>query len=144
MDLIHCIYCSAASKGIGEADLKVILAQSRRNNAELGISGMLLLHEGSFFQVLEGEREVVERLYEKIGKDARHQRTTKIIQGPIEERAFASWSMGCPTLNPKAFADMPGLNDFFVQGHSFLHLGEGRAKTLLAAFKEGRWRSAIT
>jgi hypothetical protein len=121
------------------------LDECRRNNAAAGITGMLLYHKGSFFQVLEGERNVVEALYEKILEDNRHKRTTRIIFEPIKERAFGEWTMGCPILSAGQLSQIPGLNDFFVRGDSYLELGEGRAKTLLEAFAlEGRWRASIS
>lgn len=144
MDLVHCIYCSASAKAdLSPAELEALLEECRRNNATAGLSGMLLYRDGSFFQVLEGDRAVVEALFEKIVADKRHNRVTKIVLEPIAERAFASWTMGHPKISSSELAKIPGLNDFFVRGTSYLELGEGRAKTLLAAFKEGRWRLSL-
>jgi hypothetical protein len=60
--LIHCIYANAAARDLGRDELDSILAQSRKGNARLGITGMLLCVDGSFFQVLEGERGAVNGL----------------------------------------------------------------------------------
>jgi hypothetical protein len=125
------------------SELEELLTKSRLNNAILGITGILLFNEGSFFQVLEGEKTAVELLYEKISKDKRHNKATKIIMEPIKERSFANWSMGYPELTSEEIANIPGLNDFFTRGNSYLELGEGRAKALLTAFREGRWRTTI-
>ena len=145
MDLVHCIYCSAsATTEFDPAGLQTLLDECRRNNAKLGITGMLLFQNGSFFQVLEGERTVVVALFEKIAADKRHTRVTKVILEPIEERAFGAWTMGYPRISARELAEIPGLNDFFTRGRSYLELGEGRAKTLLAAFKEGRWRTTLS
>jgi pyruvate-formate lyase-activating enzyme len=92
---------------------------------------------------LEGDRPVIEALYERIARDRRHKRTTMIIVEPIAERAFSQWTMGCPTLSAGELAQIPGLNDFFTRRTSYLELGEGRAKALLAAFTEGRWRTSL-
>jgi hypothetical protein len=124
-------------------ELDELLSKCRINNASLGITGILLFNEGSFFQVLEGEKKAVESLYEKISKDKRHNKATKIIMEPIKERSFEDWTMGYPELTSKELATIPGLNDFFTRGNSYLELGEGRAKALLSAFKEGRWRTSI-
>ena len=145
MDLVHCIYCSVSTApNVSETDLEAILDKSRQNNAKTGITGMLLYQNGSFFQVLEGDRSAVEALFNTIDADTRHIRVTKIIIEPIAERAFASWTMGYPKISPKELAEIPGLNDFFVRGESYMEIGEGRAKTLLAAFKEGRWRLTLS
>ncbi|MEP6494253.1 MAG: BLUF domain-containing protein [bacterium] len=144
MELVHCIYCSAAKGGaIAAAELSAILADARRNNARLEVSGMLLYEDGAFFQILEGDRTVVEGLFDKIFSDPRHGRVTKIVLEPIANRSFAEWTMGYPRITRAELSTIPGLNDFFGRGHSFLELEEGRAKTLLDAFKEGRWRLSM-
>jgi hypothetical protein len=144
MKLIHCIYCSAsANSNLSPAELEELLATCRSNNAAAGITGMLLYRAGSFFQVLEGDRTAIEALFEKIYIDKRHRRVIKIIVEPIAERAFAAWTMGHSQATATDLAEIPGLNDFFMSGESFLELGEGRAKTLLAAFQEGRWKASL-
>jgi hypothetical protein len=145
MDLVHCVYCSASTElDLGRAELQTLLDECRRNNAQSDITGILLYLNRSFFQVLEGDRSVVGALYEKIAADKRHKRATKIILEPIAKRDFASWTMGCPTLSSGQLAKIPGLNDFFTRGESYRELGESRAKTLLEAFTEGRWRASIS
>jgi hypothetical protein len=86
---------------------------------------------------------VVAALYTKITKDPRHTRTKKILEEPIERRAFGEWTMGFPNLDAAELARIPGLNDFFVGNQTFLDIGEGRAKLLLTAFKDGRWRASL-
>jgi hypothetical protein len=125
------------------SELDELLSKCRVNNARLGITGILLFNEGSFFQVLEGEKTAVELLYENISKDKRHNKATKIIMEPIKERSFANWSMGYPELTSEELANIPELNDFFTRGNSYLELGEGRSKALLTAFREGCWRTTI-
>jgi Sensors of blue-light using FAD len=145
MDLIHCIYSSASvTADFKPADLAALLEVCRRDNAAADISGMLLYRDGTFFQVLEGDRPVVDALFDKIALDKRHCRTAKIISEAIPERDFAAWTMGYPKISPKEQASVPGLNDFFTRGKSFLDLGEGRTRTLLAAFKSGKWRSSLS
>ena len=136
MDLVHCIYCSVSTKGaFSPADLESLLAECREKNSRADLTGMLLYSDGTFFQVLEGDRQVVEGLLERL---------TKIILEPIEERAFTQWTMGYAKLSRQQLAEIPGLSDFFTQGRSYLELGEGRAKTLLGAFKEGAWRLSLS
>ncbi len=142
MALIHCIYCSAATnQNLSNDELEEILEQSRVNNASREITGMLLFESGAFFQVLEGEEADVEALYSKIERDPRHHSVRKLITEEIEERAFGEWSMGYPRVTKKDLEEIPGLNDFFAQGKSFMQMGAGRAKTLIGAFQQGRWRA---
>ena len=145
MDLVHCIYCSASASGaFSPSDLPALLEKCRTNNARCDVTGMLLYQNQSFFQVLEGDRSVVEALYEKVALDPRHTRVTRVVLEPISKRAFASWTMGYPRVSEKELAEIPGLNDFFGRSSSYLELGEGRAKTLLAAFKDGKWRMSLS
>jgi Sensors of blue-light using FAD len=146
MDLVHCAYCSASSNALpGSNGLETLLEERRQKNVKADITGMLLYQDGAFFQVLEGDRAVVEALLKRIAADKRHERVTRIILESITERAFAAWSMGYPNVSWAELAEIPGLNDFFIGGKkSFLHLGEGRAKTLLSAFKEGKWRASLS
>src|SRR3569833_2082681 len=114
MDLVHCIYCSASTElAFDRAELQALLDECRRNNAKSDITGILLYLNWSFFQVLEGDRNVVEALYEKIIADKRHKRVTKIIVEPLAKRDFAAWTMGCPALSSGLLAKIPGLRDFF-------------------------------
>jgi hypothetical protein len=106
------------------------------------LTGMLLHcdRDGSFFQVLEGESAATDQLFQKILRDERHSHVTLIIREPIAERSFGDWSMGFSSVSPEKLRKVPGLNDFFQKGLSFRELDAGRAKKLLIAFSEGRWR----
>jgi len=138
--LIHLIYASSATRKMEPVALTELLQQARRDNKRLGITGMLLHSDGSFFQVLEGEAATVDAMYEKLDRDKRHQQLTLIIREPIARRSFADWSMGFSSTTPEELAKIEGLNDFFEAGSCFTDLDSGRAKKLLAAFAEGRWR----
>ncbi|MGH1488821.1 MAG: BLUF domain-containing protein [Acidimicrobiales bacterium] len=142
-NLVHCIYTSSLTAGYDSSELDLILKKARHNNEALDVSGMLLFDEGSFFQILEGEEPNVMTLFEKISLDERHEHMVKIIFEPIEERSFYNWSMGVAHMTRQELAAVPGLNDFFADGNSLAQLDAGRAKSLLAAFRDGRYRSAI-
>lgn len=141
--LVQCIYVSAATRPFDRASLHALLDSSRRNNAQLDVTGMLLHIDGSFFQILEGSEVAVTRLYEKIALDSRHDRVVKLIQEPVDQRSFADWSMGLADVTAADLRKVPGLNDFFTRHSCFSSLDAGRAKALLAAFRGGRWRRAI-
>ena len=140
--LIHCIYASAAVRAFDTHELAELLRAAREKNDRLGLTGMLLYAEGSFFQVLEGRAEVVDPLYVKIESDKRHDHVTKIIREPIPHRFFDDWSMGFYKVSREELADLAGVNDFFAKPGG-PDIDAGRAKTLLAAFREGRWRRQL-
>lgn len=103
LPLRRLIYISSATGEIGQAELDQILAHSRINNLARGLTGVLLFHDGCFFQVLEGEAAVIERALATISKDARHGGVIVLESRVIAERGFPQWSMGyvgAHTLHP--------------------------------------------
>lgn len=88
------IYVSNAKRGMGESEVAKILESSRRHNAAGGVTGLLVFHENRFFQVLEGEREVVRNIYKRIHKDQRHTAVRLVSEEMAEARAFPKWQMG--------------------------------------------------
>ena len=136
-------YSSAATRPFSSKDLADLLAVSRKNNEKRGITGMLLYIDESFFQILEGPEQALHTLYETITRDDRHSNVTKLIEEPIERRTFSDWSMGYAKATRAELSAIVGLNDFFSRGSSFNKLEPGRAKILLKAFGEGKWRKRL-
>jgi hypothetical protein len=134
------VYASAATTHFGSKDLEQLLASARNNNTSLDVSGILLFQDGTFFQVLEGYREDVEPLYEKIGLDPRHDNVLLLANNEIEERNFGDWSMGF-VCNNDVINSLPGFVDFF-KGRTFvdLHGDSKRMRQVLDGFRRGRWR----
>lgn len=141
MSLSHCIYSSVQAHAMDHAQLAALLANARLVNAHLGVTGMLLHVDDTFFQVLEGEDAVVRALFEKIGTDPRHLGVTRIIHESLHSRRFANWTMGFASLSSQELASLVGVNDFFTEASCLTALGEGRAKKILEAFSRGRWRN---
>ena len=75
---------------MGTAELTDLLQKARLANETLGLTGMLLHSDRNFFQVLESESAVVDKLYEKIIRDERNERCTLIIREPIARRSFGN------------------------------------------------------
>jgi hypothetical protein len=142
--LIHCIYASRASANMRAAQIQDLLTKARASNAAQGITGILLLIDVSFFQVLEGEAPVVDRIYETIVRDTRHDRVTQIIREPIPQRSFAEWSMGYAALAREDAGRLIGANDFFDGADCLENIQPGRARKLVVAFGAGRWRTEHT
>ena len=91
--MIQLVYLSSTRWLLAAADIASILEASLRNNARDNITGILLYRSGSVLQMLEGDAELVHRLYEVIKRDTRHHRITLLYDIPIAERDFAGWSM---------------------------------------------------
>tara|TARA_R110002074_G_scaffold322133_1_gene492673 strand:+ start:1624 stop:2070 length:447 start_codon:yes stop_codon:yes gene_type:complete len=138
------VYISAAEHEFTEKELQELLVQARENNESLGITGMLLFHEGSFIQSLEGEKELVEKLYEKIGKDDRHSESRVIFRGQLAERDFDSWSMGFYRSTQSSFENLEGFHKFLKSGfRREARDDESLARKALLQFREGSWRQAV-
>lgn len=93
------LYTSGATRNITPDDIASILTVSRRNNAKVGVTGMLLYADGVFIQVLEGARRDVRHLADRISADDRHRNFMVLHENEAESRAFAEWQMGYRDLN---------------------------------------------
>lgn len=105
------IYVSAARHLMSDDELSAVLDTSRRHNASDGITGMLLYKDGSFMQLLEGEKTIVEATYNRISRDSRHHGLITLRQSDTEERSFADWSMAFRSVNASDLESVPGFTD---------------------------------
>lgn len=138
MPMIQLVYVSSATHLMSEDDIMQILRVSRRNNANAGITGLLLYKDGNFLQVLEGEEDKVVALYNKIGQDSRHKDVHILSREVITERMFDEWTMGFQNvgrLNPK---DIPGYSAFLSQRFTQEELNRPirRLDVLLRTFRD--------
>ncbi|TWU62036.1 BLUF domain-containing protein [Crateriforma conspicua] len=143
-EMMQLVYVSAATVAFSDEDLETLLAQSRRNNAGIDVSGVLLFHEGTFLQVLEGTPDAVDRLYQKIARDDRHDNVLLLSSRAITERNFGQWSMGFLSgLN--TLEELPGFVDFFRgQRLTDLNGDSKRVSQILDGFRRGRWRRSLS
>ncbi len=93
MSLCRLIYCSQAAPNVEYYELKDILEKSEKNNAPVGITGMLCFGDSMFLQCLEGNRTVVSQTYHRIANDKRHFDAELIECIEVQERVFQEWSM---------------------------------------------------
>lgn len=109
-DLIELVYASRSNVtrhkgGLGvEPEIGRILTQSRRNNEPKKIGGVLCFGNDTFFQCLEGERDAVEKLYNRLHDDPRHRDVTLLRKRPVERRRFKLWAMKYLTLDRRLLA----------------------------------------
>ena len=59
-----------------------------------------------YIQILEGEAESVNHLYDVISKDSRHQELELLHVGGISARSFENWRMAYEALPPGLLADL--------------------------------------
>lgn len=88
------MYISSASRPLDAEEIESIGEISVRNNTRDGLTGILLTAQEFFFQILEGESDQVNRTFERIRKDPRHQDVLILkTESEIKERLFGQWSM---------------------------------------------------
>ncbi|WP_338877007.1 BLUF domain-containing protein [Spirosoma sp. SC4-14] len=94
-------YCIVyiSSTPLSEDELIRLTQRSQTNNRALGITGVLLYFNGSVIEVLEGEQEKVNSLYEVIKRDPRHHQLIKLYDHSIPSRSFSDWFVGYKTIS---------------------------------------------
>jgi hypothetical protein len=113
-----------------DTTLKDIIASSKKNNPEEGVTGCLLSGSNSFLQLLEGPTDFIDTLYSKISKDNRHENVATLCDENIDERLFLSWSM---KLAP--FENMEWSNKDFNSGN-FLNITREEALNVFVRLNE--------
>ena len=98
-NLIRMVYVSTTTNPVKpgdggvQKDIGRILMQARKNNPKDEIGGVLYFSDNYFFQCLEGEQAAVNRLYEIISDDPRHENVQSVSVKRIHNRQFSNWSM---------------------------------------------------
>jgi hypothetical protein len=113
------LYVSSAVLGLNEREVASIVKASQLNNHQLGVTGILLYNSGNFMQLLEGDEEKVEALYEKIKKDRRHTGVSLLIKETITKKNFDNWQMGYRNLNTLKTLDPKILSPFLDEELNF-------------------------
>jgi len=139
--MIQLIYVSAAQDWLSEDTLPEFLAANRRRNESRGITGIVVYHEGSFLQVLEGPSETIDGLFEVIRRDSRHDAVTLLSRKSIRSREFGNAAMAFVDTTGKGH-DLDGFVDYETE-LADLTLGESRARQLLAKFLDGKWHQHL-
>src|SRR5689334_22827360 len=75
------------------ASIEQILQTARVNNTKANLTGALIFNCGCFAQVLEGPRDSVVEIFERIQCDPRHTEVQVLEYEPTKERVFPNWSM---------------------------------------------------
>ena len=110
--MIHLVYVSSATVEMTDTDLIFLLNQSRERNLRQNVTGMLLYCGGNFIQVLEGEAQDVEDIYDSIIKDDRNSGNIIVIKREISKRDFPDWSMGFKRLGVEDKGKLSGFTEF--------------------------------
>lgn len=77
----------------GPIDVSAIVSTSVRNNARQRLTGALVLQDGVFVQVLEGDPDAMTALMETIEADERHRNVRVLARWPVQAQLFLGWAM---------------------------------------------------
>ena len=102
--IFQLIYTCALDTTFSQADLDEIAKTSRAWSLDKGLTGITLWKDGSVLQVLEGEKETVTAIFEKILEDPRILDPLILIKRTSTRREFPNWSMGYKNAKPNTTA----------------------------------------
>lgn len=101
-------YMSLQSRLLTNDEVNQMLFQIREKNKRLMITGILLLIQGKFIQYIEGPEEEIDRVYEQIKIDSRHNELLLLDEGEVEERQFKDWSMAFRRIDDEDVQNLVG------------------------------------
>ncbi|WP_299215431.1 BLUF domain-containing protein [uncultured Aquimarina sp.] len=91
-------YVSTSSK-LSDFQINDLMHCSKLKNEDLGITGILMHFGQNFFQIIEGEKKIIQELYSKIDRDSRHSNLIKIFDREIRVPSFKSFHNSYATVH---------------------------------------------
>ena len=102
-------YTSATTRLVSVSEIVEMVEQIRPKNERLGVTGLLLYSGGNVIQTLEGTPDAVDEVFDTIRTDTRHGEVLLVDRREIDERSFATWSMGFRNVSTR---EVTQLQDF--------------------------------
>ncbi|MEL7486100.1 MAG: BLUF domain-containing protein [Pseudomonadota bacterium] len=93
-DTIQLLYTSNAVREFSDEELVGLLREARKRNTTRDVTGLLIYGDEAFMQAIEGPEDQVDRLFDTIRQDPRHQDVRQIYRETIPTKQFLSWRMG--------------------------------------------------
>jgi hypothetical protein len=94
MSVYQLIYTSQSTFEITEKVLLDILTKAQINNFNHQISGLLILFNSNYIQLIEGNKKDVTDLFNRIKNDSRHKNIRVLIETDSLDRDLPTWFMG--------------------------------------------------
>lgn len=101
------VYLSTIDKDLSIDQGREVISRRREVNKAIGASGLLINSGGNILRLLEGDKEVVQKLYDHARLEPQHD-VTKIYFGPIEQRYFGDYPLALRIVN----GSLKPLDDF--------------------------------
>lgn len=99
--------CYVSNSTIEHEEAVELLNFCQHRNEELDIKGVLLYSEGNFLQILEGEKEIVQDLFEKIKEDSRHYGIMQLVGRDIKRGSFDGYKVDIISSEIRYEQDVP-------------------------------------
>jgi len=103
------MYSSQATEPMTVTGLEAILTDARTGNEARDVTGALVYVDGVFFQIIEGDKDVVHKLMASIASDSRHHSVKIFYDAEVAARAFESWSMAYLSATAEQMSKWAGL-----------------------------------
>lgn len=87
------VYVSRRLPTTDAAEVEHIAATARTFNAFNDVTGMLIVSDTWFLQVIEGDDVPIQRAFRRISLDQRHAELRLLAKGAIPARGFPDWEM---------------------------------------------------
>ncbi len=88
------MYASLARTPLSPQAFLNLCALAAHKNQQQGITGVLVAIGPAFLQSVEGPKDAVTELLEKISRDPRHESLVILDEHPVNRRDFVIWNMG--------------------------------------------------
>lgn len=88
------LYCSTLAPDLPPTTVGSITSRARARNAERGITGLLVFDGMRFCQHLEGPRDALDTLMQRIERDPRHTDIRVVYEAPLAVRRYTGFGMG--------------------------------------------------
>ncbi|WP_299892055.1 BLUF domain-containing protein [uncultured Lacinutrix sp.] len=87
-------YISNIKTNTSQKELRKLSHSISKKNDELHVTGVLIIQNGHFFQIMEGEESTIENTFKKIELDKRHFGLIKLLDTTIDYRMFEDYESG--------------------------------------------------
>ena len=91
--MLRLFFISAATHFNTARELNEIMRVARMRNRAEGVSSLLIYNDGSFAQLMEGPKQAILNVFERIKADTRHNGVAVIFQEEADTRITKGWDM---------------------------------------------------
>lgn len=129
-------YVSTASNKIDEPQIEELLNSASKYNNDHDIRGILLYSNGNFFQILEGDKNLVVQLYDQISKDSRHNNIIQVVGKNLDHGAFDGYK--AEVVNERNKSDYNLVKEYMEQVEGLDSSTQVTVKRMLEVFIDTR------